>query len=342
MDLEVIRARAREKLTELASQPNDSLDAFQGDVLSFFSRVPEPPLYRRRDDPTRALAAKLAEEGELLLARAWRLGAPVEAFAHALEAHLVAVTLMAAGRVEGAEPAWHEALAKERVATAPLRLWSLSNASPPPIYEDGRSRYDPRPEAQVEAKLACPACKNVSQFALSPRVSLHRLTCPRCAVPFSAYVAEVREVEVKPLGRSRRRYEFRVEELTGLATRVEFDDAATAELGASRRDLIAFLYYPESYLRGVLNLNTSRVLWVSSPGPCFVATVAFGEGAPELDTLRAFRDDVLAHHAAGRAFIRWYYREGPALADVVRARPLLRSAVKSGLRVVERALKKRL
>lgn len=342
MDLDGIRARAREKLTQLQAQPNDSLDAFQSDVLSFFSRVPEPPLYRRRDDPTRGVAVKLVDEGELLLARAWRLGAPVEPFAHALEAHLVAVTLMAAGRVETAEPAWHEALAKERVATAPLLLWSLSGSSAPPIYEGGRSRFDPRPEAQVEAKLACPACKHVSQFSLSPRVSLHRLTCPRCAVPFVAYVAEVREVDVTPLGRNRRRYEFRVEERSGLATRVEFDDAATSELGASRRDLLAFLYYPESYLRGVLNLNTSRVLWVSSPGPCFVATVAFGEGAPELVTLRAFRDEVLARHAAGRGFIRWYYREGPALAEVVKARPLLRSAVKSGLRVVERALKKRL
>ena len=342
MDLEGIRARARERLAKLAAQPNDSLDAFQGDVLSFFSRVPEPPLYRRRDDPTRAVAAKLAEEGEVLLARAWRIGSPVEPFADALEAHLIAVTLMAAGRVETAEPAWHEALAKERAATAPLRLWSLTGTSPPPIYESGRSRFDPRPEAQVEAKLACPACKQVSQFSLSPRVSLHRLECPRCAVPFAAYVAEVREVDVVSLGRNRRRYEFRVEELSGLATRVEFFDSADSELGASRRDLLAFLYYPESYLRGVLNLNTSRVLWVSTPGPCFVATVAFGEGAPELDTLRAFRDEVLQRHGAGRAFIRWYYREGPALAEVVKARPILRSAVRSGLRVVERALKKRL
>lgn len=342
MDLEAIRARAREKLKGLSAQPNDSLDAFQGDVLSFFSRVPEPPLYRRRDDPTRTVAAKLSEEGELLLARAWRLGSPVEAFAIALEAHLLAVVLMAAGRVETAEPAWHEALVKERAATAPLRLWSLTGTTAPPIYVNGRSRFDPRPEAQVEAKLACPACKNVSRFSLSPRISLYRLTCPQCAVPFSAYVAEVREVEITSLGRNRRRYEFRVEELSGLATRVEFDDSATAELGASRRDLIAFLYYPESYLRGVLNLNTSRVLWVTAPGPCFVATVAFGEGAPELDTLRAFRDRVLAENAVGRAFIRWYYRDGPALAEVVKAHPLLRSVVKSGLRAVERALKKRL
>ena len=43
VEIEGIRARARDKLRQLAAQPNDSIDAFQGDVLSFFSRVPEPP-----------------------------------------------------------------------------------------------------------------------------------------------------------------------------------------------------------------------------------------------------------------------------------------------------------
>lgn len=334
MDLEELRARARERLRQLSAQPNDGLDAFQRDALAFFARVPEPPLYRRRDDPTRKQAMAVLEEGQTLLARSWRLGSEVSAFTLAIEHHLVALSLMSEGRVEAAEPAWHQALEHERRATAPLRLWSRTDEQRPPVFEPGtgRSRYDPRPEAQVEARLACPGCRKVGQFSLSPRVASHQLVCRHCAATFVAYVAELRALEVQPLGRHRRRYLFRMEELSGLATRIEFDDAAQGELGAVRRDLLAFLYLPETILRGVLNLNSSRVLWVSSPGACFVATVAFGEEAPELDTLRAFRDRVLARSVPGRAFIGWYYREGPALARFVAARPLLRGMTRSALR----------
>lgn len=342
MELEELRQRARDRLRQLSAQRNDGLDAFQRDALAFFARVPEPPLYRRRDDPVRKQAGALLEEGETLLARSWRLGTDVAAFTPAVEHHLLALSLMAEGRVEAAEPAWHQAIDLERKATAPLRLWSRTDERRPEVFEPDtrRSRFDPRPEAQVEARLACPGCHKVSQFSLSPRVASHHLVCTHCSASFVAYIAELRALEVQPLGRNRRRYLFRVDELSGLATRIEFDDAAQGELGAVRRDLLAFLYMPETILRGVLNLNSSRVLWVSSPGACFVATVAFGEDAPELDTLRAFRDRVLARVAPGRAFIRWYYREGPALARFVSRRPLLKRVTRGALRVVTRRLER--
>jgi hypothetical protein len=342
VDLEELRARARERLRQLSAQPNDGLDAFQRDALAFFARGPEPPLYRRRDDPTRAIATEVLEEGQTLLARSWRLGSEVRTFTVALEHHLVALSLMSEGRVEAAEPAWHQALEHERKATAPLRLWSRTDDERPVVFEPGtgRSRFDPRPEAQVEARLACPGCRKVSQFTLSPRVASHHLVCPHCTAAFVAYVAELRSLEIQPLGRNRRRYVFRVDELSGLPTRIEFDDGAQGELGAVRRDLLAFLYMPETILRGVLNLNSSRVLWVSSPGACFVATVAFGDGAPELDTLRAFRDRVLSRSALGRAFIGWYYREGPALARFVARRPLLKGMTRTALRYVTRKVER--
>lgn len=340
MDLEALRSRARDREKQLASLPNDGIDAFQADVLAFFSRVPEPPLYRRRDDPTRNQSTLLVGEGEVLLARSWRLGSQVKDFTLAIEGHLVALSLMSEGRVEQAEPAWHEALIRERAATAPLRLWSRTDEKRPVVFDERtrHSRFDPHPEAQVETKLACPSCRKVSQFSLTPRVASHRLVCTHCQTHFVGYVAELRELEVQSLGRNRRRYRFRVEELSGLATRVEFDDAGPAELGASRRDLLAFLYFPETYLRGVLNLNTSRVLWVTAPGACFVATVAFGEDAPELDVLRAFRDDVLEKSAPGRAFVDWYYREGPALAQFVSKRPLLKRGTRLVLAGITRLL----
>ncbi len=342
MELEELRARAKARLRLLAAQPNDGLDAFHRDTLAFFSRVPEPPLYRRRDDPSRAQARALLEEAEVLLARSWRLGTEVLTFTAAIEGHFVALSLMAEGRVEAAEPAWHDALHREREATAPLRLWSRTDEGRPTVFDPQtrRSRFDPRPEAQVEAKLVCPSCRKVGPFSLSPRIASHELKCLHCAGLFVAYVAELRSLEVQPLGRSRRRYHFRVEELAGAQTLVEFDDSAPGELGASKRDLLAFLYAPQGVLRGVLNLNTSRVLWVSQPGSCFVATVAFGEDAPELDTLRAFRDRVLTRSGPGRAFIGWYYREGPALAGSVQARPWLRAATRGALRLVVPFLEK--
>ena len=100
MELEELRGRARERLRQLSAQRNDGLDAFQRDALAFFARVPEPPLYRRRDDPTRKQATELLEEGETLLARSWRLGSEVADFTPAVEHHLVALSLMSEGRVE--------------------------------------------------------------------------------------------------------------------------------------------------------------------------------------------------------------------------------------------------
>ena len=52
---------------------------------------------------------------------------------------------------------------------------------------------------------------------------------------------------------------------------------------------------------------------------CFVATAAYGSPShPDVVALRAFRDNVLAKNAAGRAFILVYCRVGPKLARFTR------------------------
>jgi hypothetical protein len=57
----------------------------------------------------------------------------------------------------------------------------------------------------------------------------------------------------------------------------------------------------------------------SAGGGCFVATAAYGSyGHPDVVALRRFRDEVLVHHATGRALIRWYLRVGPRLGRRVR------------------------
>jgi uncharacterized protein YkwD len=58
-----------------------------------------------------------------------------------------------------------------------------------------------------------------------------------------------------------------------------------------------------------------------SGGGCFVATAAYGDRRhPDVVELRRFRDDILVHWAAGRAFIRIYRAVGPRLARLVEPR----------------------
>lgn len=65
-------------------------------------------------------------------------------------------------------------------------------------------------------------------------------------------------------------------------------------------------------------------------GFCFVATAAYGSPMePEVETLRTFRDRVLTPTAPGRAFVAWYYRNSPPLANAIAARPSWRTAARA-------------
>jgi hypothetical protein len=335
--IEELRARAEEQAKELPPPASGALESLRSDATQFFARVPEPPVYRRRDDPAKARAEALVQEGLVLLARAVALQGKEDAelWRAALDAHLDALCLIGSGRVEAADTTWHQALQLERKATAPRRLFRRTDEARPPVFDRASraSRYDPRPEAAVQAKLPCPGCRKIGEFALAQGHATHAVRCASCNSVFSVYLAEARACEVtKTPGRNH--YRFHLEELAGVTSRLEADDLGHDELLVTRGDLMAFLYAPPGTLRGILNLDTSRVLWLASPGLCFVATVAFGEGAPELDVLRCFRDRTLLASAPGRAFVRWYYRDGPALARIVERTPWLRPLVKTSLRAV--------
>jgi hypothetical protein len=67
-------------------------------------------------------------------------------------------------------------------------------------------------------------------------------------------------------------------------------------------------------------------------GPCFIATAAFGSYLdPYVQVLRAFRDTILMANSLGRAFVRFYYRISPPIADFISRSQGLKAATRIAL-----------
>jgi hypothetical protein len=79
-------------------------------------------------------------------------------------------------------------------------------------------------------------------------------------------------------------------------------------------------------------------------GDCFVATAANNDNlvAPQVTTLRAYRDQRLARHAVGRKFTELYYQYGRYGARFLRRYPLLKPVVRAALRPVAAYAQRRL
>ncbi|XXF76373.1 hypothetical protein P2318_25440 [Myxococcaceae bacterium GXIMD 01537] len=325
-----------------------ALERLRTDASALFARVPEPPLYRRAEDPVRAQAQGLLPEVERVLAQGLALtqtgSAPgAERLVSALYAHAEALCHTADGRLEQAEAAWHRAQALER-DVHPTRQWLEQASSTPPVFDrgSGQSRFDPRQAAQVTLKLVCPntGCKRMSEFGFEASHAYHRYVCPACNTPFLGYYGELRALQVE-VRRSSKRFFFTVDEVGGGGrSRVEFEEASGQDFPAARRDLLVFLYTEARELKVVINLTNHRLMWVSPASNCFVVTAAFGEGAPELVAFRAYRDEVLRKSVLGRGFISGYYRFGPGLAEWVAGRPRVRAGVRAALLRVHGRLKR--
>jgi len=66
-----------------------------------------------------------------------------------------------------------------------------------------------------------------------------------------------------------------------------------------------------------------------SDGGCFIATAAYGTStAGEIDTLRAFRDEVLLQNSLGSQSVAFYYEVSPPVADFISEHEPLRTLVR--------------
>ena len=65
---------------------------------------------------------------------------------------------------------------------------------------------------------------------------------------------------------------------------------------------------------------------------CYIATAVYGDyDAPQVRTLRRFRDDTLRKTLPGRLFIRAYYKLSPPLAARLRCARRLNALVRRAL-----------
>jgi hypothetical protein len=100
----------------------------------------------------------------------------------------------------------------------------------------------------------------------------------------------------------------------------------------------------ESFAKTAKNPNVVKAFLkgaADSKDGCFIASAAFSSGfAPEVVTLRIWRDSVLLETSYGRAFVRLYYRLSPPIAYLLNRWTFLKAPVRAVLRLwIDRAVR---
>lgn len=111
---------------------------------------------------------------------------------------------------------------------------------------------------------------------------------------------------------------------------------ATREIELLRRTISTGQVQAASYS---VKMPTGELNVVAyTPSKCFVATVCFGENAPETVTLRKWRDEYLIEKRLGRKLTVLYYKNGEKLAELATYSPVLKAVAKTFIRVFSKAV----
>jgi hypothetical protein len=118
--------------------------------------------------------------------------------------------------------------------------------------------------------------------------------------------------------------------------RAEFFDANGTKLGEDS-EFIGKLAAGESANFAIVDdeaeCASTYEVWAdwreAGEGWCFIATAAYGTSVTEeIDTLRAFRDEVLLQNSLGSQFVDFYYEVSPPMADFISEHDGLRTLVR--------------
>ncbi|MCF7811246.1 prepilin-type N-terminal cleavage/methylation domain-containing protein [bacterium] len=112
---------------------------------------------------------------------------------------------------------------------------------------------------------------------------------------------------------------------------VRFNSVENEAINAAANRIISDIAYAQEMAK--LEFKGTQIGFYSAGGGgggggggCFVATACYGSKSYQVNALRGFRDQVLQKSEMGRSFIKWYYREGPILAEIIRHNSILRRA----------------
>jgi len=200
---------------------------------------------------------------------------------------------------------------------------------------------DAREEADTEVEVTGNATVTVAQFADNPGgyspTGFNSLD--NYIDVYVPYVGEATEIEI----------------------RLYYTDAEVAAAGIDEESLQLFWWdgaeWSECSNSGVNTTNTngySGYMWAiitedTTPslddlqgtpfsgyghpsGGCFIATAAYGTPmAEEIQVLREFRDQYLLTNPLGQAFVDFYYRVSPPMAEFITEHPGLKPIVRAGL-----------
>lgn len=93
----------------------------------------------------------------------------------------------------------------------------------------------------------------------------------------------------------------------------------------------------ESFVKTAKNpevIKSFLKLSSENKGRCFIATAAFEYHSPEVEALCRFRDETLSKTKVGQAFIHFYYKTSPPIAEILDNLTALKAFVRGGLRVI--------